>query len=270
VPGFWAWRKSVPDYFWVPGTWVQPPQPGLLWTPPYWSRVDGGYAFHGGYWAAEVGFYGGINFRQTTARRHTPRCPRSSGRPPPLRPCISHRWDSETAVTHNSTSVWLLCRPPRGTEGELHCKLGHAVPIEPGLRPQPRENGNISNIGRRLSGIRATNGQIWSLETGYQFAKARHWRPFLRVFAGRLLARHCLAGVRGFELTHSRSNPVSGWGLVEFGNIGQATFDLDAKPGPYPQRRAERKVLPGSRGSGKAGPSLPAVQREDSAAICRT
>ncbi len=62
VPGFWAWRKSVPDYFWVPGTWVQPPQPGLLWTPPYWSRVDGGYAFHAGYWADEVGFYGGIDY----------------------------------------------------------------------------------------------------------------------------------------------------------------------------------------------------------------
>jgi len=62
VPGYWAWRKSVPDYFWVPGTWVRPPEPGLLWTPPYWARVNGGYAFHGGYWAAEVGFYGGIQY----------------------------------------------------------------------------------------------------------------------------------------------------------------------------------------------------------------
>lgn len=62
VPGFWAWRKSVPDYFWVPGTWVKPPQSGLLWTPPYWSRVDGGYAFHDGYWADQVGFYGGISY----------------------------------------------------------------------------------------------------------------------------------------------------------------------------------------------------------------
>ena len=63
VPGYWAWRKSVPDdHFWVPGTWVQPPQHGLLWTPPYWSRVEGGYAFHAGYWAGEVGFYGGIDY----------------------------------------------------------------------------------------------------------------------------------------------------------------------------------------------------------------
>lgn len=62
VPGYWAWRKSVPDFFWVPGTWVHPPQTGLVWTPPYWSSVNGGYAFHAGYWAAQVGFYGGIAY----------------------------------------------------------------------------------------------------------------------------------------------------------------------------------------------------------------
>lgn len=62
VPGFWAWREAVPDYYWVPGTWVQPPQRGLLWTPAYWSRVDGGYVFHAGYWAEQVGFYGGIDY----------------------------------------------------------------------------------------------------------------------------------------------------------------------------------------------------------------
>ncbi len=62
VPGFWAWREPFPDYYWVPGTWVQPPQPGLLWTPAYWSRVDGGYVFHAGYWAKQVGFYGGIDY----------------------------------------------------------------------------------------------------------------------------------------------------------------------------------------------------------------
>jgi YXWGXW repeat-containing protein len=62
MPGFWAWRNDVPDYYWVPGTWVKPPQAGLLWTPPYWSRVEGGFVFHAGYWAEAVGFYGGIDY----------------------------------------------------------------------------------------------------------------------------------------------------------------------------------------------------------------
>jgi hypothetical protein len=34
--------------------------------------------------------------------------------------------------------------------GELHCKLGHAVQIEPGLRSRSPKNGNTSNIRRRL------------------------------------------------------------------------------------------------------------------------
>jgi YXWGXW repeat-containing protein len=62
IPGFWAWREAVPDYFWVPGTWVRPPHRGLLWTPAYWSGGDGGYFFHPGYWAEQVGFYGGIDY----------------------------------------------------------------------------------------------------------------------------------------------------------------------------------------------------------------
>jgi hypothetical protein len=56
-----------------------------------------------------------------------------------------------------------------GEFGELHCKLDHAVKIEPGLRPRSPENGNISNI-RRRSG----NAQIRSPETSLQFAQARH------------------------------------------------------------------------------------------------
>jgi hypothetical protein len=35
--------------------------------------------------------------------------------------------------------------------GELHCKLGHAVRIEPGLRRRSPKNGNISSIRRRLA-----------------------------------------------------------------------------------------------------------------------
>lgn len=62
TPGFWAWDEDDADYYWVPGTWVMPPQPGLLWTPAYWGWDNGAYGFHDGYWAPEVGFYGGINY----------------------------------------------------------------------------------------------------------------------------------------------------------------------------------------------------------------
>ena len=62
VPGFWAWDEADADYYWVPGTWVEPPQPELLWTPAYWGWVEGRYVFHPGYWAREVGFYGGIDY----------------------------------------------------------------------------------------------------------------------------------------------------------------------------------------------------------------
>jgi hypothetical protein len=45
--------------------------------------------------------------------------------------------------------------------GEFHCKLGHAVQIEPGLRPRSPENGNISNIRRRLLAISLPQRPIW-------------------------------------------------------------------------------------------------------------
>jgi hypothetical protein len=62
VPGYWAWDPDVYDYYWVPGTWVLAPQPGYLWTPPWWGWDNGAYFFHEGYWATEVGFYGGIYY----------------------------------------------------------------------------------------------------------------------------------------------------------------------------------------------------------------
>jgi|SRR5450631_2364779 hypothetical protein len=40
VPGYWYWDGSQDDYYWVPETWVEPPQPELLWTPAYWSWVE--------------------------------------------------------------------------------------------------------------------------------------------------------------------------------------------------------------------------------------
>jgi hypothetical protein len=59
TPGYWAYDD---DYYWVPGTWVRPPAVGVLWTPPYWGFVGGVYTFNAGFWGAQVGFYGGINY----------------------------------------------------------------------------------------------------------------------------------------------------------------------------------------------------------------
>lgn len=61
-PGYWSWDEDQGDYYWVPGTWAQPPRPGLLWTPGYWGWLAGAYIFHPGYWGERVGFYGGVNY----------------------------------------------------------------------------------------------------------------------------------------------------------------------------------------------------------------
>ena len=60
APGYWDYDQD--GYFWVPGTWVQPPEYGLLWTPGYWGWGNGGYAWNEGYWGTTVGFYGGIDY----------------------------------------------------------------------------------------------------------------------------------------------------------------------------------------------------------------
>ena len=60
APGYWAYGPD--GYFWVPGTWVLAPEPGLLWTPGYWGFGEGVYLWHTGYWGPRVGFYGGINY----------------------------------------------------------------------------------------------------------------------------------------------------------------------------------------------------------------
>lgn len=62
TPGYWAWDDVDQDYYWVPGTWVLPPESDLLWTPPYWGWDNGAYVFYDGYWAPQVGFYGGIDY----------------------------------------------------------------------------------------------------------------------------------------------------------------------------------------------------------------
>ncbi len=60
TPGYWAWNNY--DYYWVPGTWVEPPQEGLLWTPGYWGYDGGAYVYNRGYWGPHVGFYGGVSY----------------------------------------------------------------------------------------------------------------------------------------------------------------------------------------------------------------
>ena len=62
TPGYWAWDPGYGDYYWVPGTWVMPPQIGLLWTPGWWGWSDGFYRWNSGYWGSHVGFYGGVNY----------------------------------------------------------------------------------------------------------------------------------------------------------------------------------------------------------------
>ena len=62
TPGYWAYDSDYNDYYWVPGTWVMAPQPGLFWTPGYWAWNGNGFFFNEGYWAPQVGFYGGINY----------------------------------------------------------------------------------------------------------------------------------------------------------------------------------------------------------------
>ena len=62
TPGYWAWDEDDYDYYWAPGYWTLAPEPGLLWTPAWWGWQDGQYSFHEGYWAPQVGYYGGINY----------------------------------------------------------------------------------------------------------------------------------------------------------------------------------------------------------------
>src|SRR5207247_11376543 len=78
--------------------------------------------------------------------------------------------------------------------GELHCKLGHAVPIEPSLSPESPENGNIRHCGRRLAGISATSSRNWESIDSFQNRESRHWRAFLTLWA-----------------KHSRSSTLPGW-----------------------------------------------------------
>ena len=53
TPGYWAWSDDVQDYYWVPGTWVEAPQPDYLWTPGYWGAEGAVFLWHVGYWGPQ-------------------------------------------------------------------------------------------------------------------------------------------------------------------------------------------------------------------------
>src|ERR1700677_87248 len=38
------------------------PSEGYIWTPGYWGWSDNAFVFNEGYWGAQVGFYGGIDY----------------------------------------------------------------------------------------------------------------------------------------------------------------------------------------------------------------
>jgi hypothetical protein len=45
--GYWSWNGT---WIWVPGRWVLPPRPGVVWEPGVWVRINGGWRWRPGYW----------------------------------------------------------------------------------------------------------------------------------------------------------------------------------------------------------------------------
>lgn len=48
IGGYQRWDGRA--YVWVPGRWVLPPRPGVVWISPRWVHTGGGWVFHKGYW----------------------------------------------------------------------------------------------------------------------------------------------------------------------------------------------------------------------------
>ncbi len=48
VQGYYNWDGS--QYHWVPGSWVQVPNPGAAWVPAHWQPTNGGYVWVAGTW----------------------------------------------------------------------------------------------------------------------------------------------------------------------------------------------------------------------------
>src|ERR1700726_1743679 len=91
----------------------------------------------------------------------------------------------------------------KAENGELRCKLGHAVQIEPGLRPQSPKNGSFSIVRRRLSAIslrkcpKSEPGDRWPIRKSPPLAGLS--ADIRDIFSRR---RTVLAGAGGFEPPH--------------------------------------------------------------------
>jgi hypothetical protein len=94
IGGYWTWDD---DWAWATGRWVAPPEPGWVWTVPYYDHRDDEVVFVDGFWAPP-----GVVFI-----------------PPPL--------GARIAIARPAPGV-VVGPPPRGPQGVF-------VPPPPGSRP---------------------------------------------------------------------------------------------------------------------------------------
>jgi hypothetical protein len=146
--GYWVWEGQ---WVWAHGRWLGAPQPGYLWTHPYYENRDGIVVFIPGYWRApNVLFVApavGVAVVMVAARPGIvpgPRCEGPNGvfvPPPP------------------GSRQGVIVAAPIGTSPAV---VVGAPPVrQPGMRVQPGENGNFrveappgaTFTGRSFSGV---------------------------------------------------------------------------------------------------------------------
>jgi hypothetical protein len=105
---------------------------------------------------------------------------------------------------------WVILGLQGDSNGKYGRLTGHAVRIEPGLYLQSPEIGSFSSVTRRLSAVPLPECRKSEFGDEWLFRKSPPLAGLSATISGHLAQPpHCLAGVRGFELAHSRSNPVS-------------------------------------------------------------
>lgn len=105
----------------------------------------------------------------------------------------------------------------KGDSSAYHSEPGQLALIEPSLQPSSRKFGNIRNSGRRLSTSWRHRPPNRESRDGSPLHKSPRIAGISRLIGRNLRPRDWLAGVRGFELAHSRSNPVSAFVFLSLG-----------------------------------------------------